>query len=196
MSASRAMGPPVMPSGHQRPPLVLCDEQHERPSVLSLSTSMPCGSVRRARIALACAQGLTNTAVAQGLHVSLSVAGTWRRRFLEGVHDEFRPGRPRTHDDEKVAVLINRALRKTPDNAGAWSVRLMAEAEGVPKRRFGLISQRAVKRGPFDSVARLVRTIEVFIEHRNASTSPFVATAESIFAKPERLTTRVCGTQH
>ena len=66
------------------------------------------------------------------------------------------------------------------------------------ERWFGLISQRAIKRGSFDSVAQLVKTIEAFIAHHNASSSPFiwVATAESIFGKLERLSARICGTSH
>ena len=130
-------GRPSMPRGRQLPPVVLTDEQREQMTALSESTSMPYGLVQRARIVLACAQGLTNAAVAKRLAVSPSAVGKWRRRFLErgvqGLHDELRPGRPRTYDDEKVAVLINRALQQKPDHAGAWSVRLMAEAEGVSK---------------------------------------------------------------
>ena len=126
-----------MPRGRQLPPVVLTDEQREQVTALSESTSMPYGLVQRARIVLTCAQGLTNSAVAKRLAVSPSAVGKWRRRFLErgvqGLHDELRPGRPRTYDDEKVAVLINRALQQKPDHAGAWSVRLMAEAEGVSK---------------------------------------------------------------
>ena len=126
-----------MPRGRQLPPVVLTDEQREQMTALSESTSMPYGLVQRARIVLACALGLTNSAVAKRLAVSPSAVGKWRRRFLErgvqGLHDELRPGRPRTYDDEKVAVLINRALQQKPDHAGAWSVRLMAEAEGVSK---------------------------------------------------------------
>ena len=362
-----------MPRGRQLPPVVLTDEQREQMTTLSESTSMPYGVVQRARIVLACAQGLTNSAVATRLSVSPSAVGKWRRRFIErgvqGLHDELRPGRPRTYDDDKVAELINRALQRKPDHASAWSVRLMAEAEGVSKstvqrwfslfgvkphlsdtfklssdpffvekvrdvtglylsppdnamvlcvdeksqiqalnrtqptlpmglgyvegythdyirhgtttlfaaldvatgkvigkcskrhrhqeflaflrlldnetppeldlhlvldnyathkhpkvgawlakrprfhlhftptsaswlnqveRWFGLISHRAIKRGSFDSVAQLVKTIEAFIAHHNASTSPFiwVATAESIFGKLERLSARICGTSH
>ena len=98
---------------------------------------MPYGLVQRARIVLACAQGLTNSAVAERLDVSASAVGKWRRRFVQrgvqGLHDELRPGRPRTYEDEKVAELINRALQEKPDNASAWSVRLMAQAQGVSK---------------------------------------------------------------
>ena len=126
-----------MPRGRQLPPLVLTSEQREHLTAVSQSTSMPYGLVQRARIVLTCAQGLTNSAVAERLDASPSAVGKWRRRFIErgvqGLHDELRPGRPRTYDDEKVAELINRALQDKPDNASAWSVRLMAQAQGVSK---------------------------------------------------------------
>ena len=66
------------------------------------------------------------------------------------------------------------------------------------ERGFGLISQPAIKRGSFDSVARRVKTIKNFITQYNASSSPFigVATAEPIFDKLERLSARICGTGH
>ena len=54
-----------MPRGRQLPPLVLTDEQREQLTALSQSTSMPYGLVQRARIVLTCAQGLTNSAVAE-----------------------------------------------------------------------------------------------------------------------------------
>ncbi len=126
-----------MPRGRPLPPLVLTDDQRDQLVAVSRSTSMPHGLVQRARMILACAEGLTNTAVAERLDVSLSAVGKWRRRFLDrgvqGLHDELRPGRPRSYGDEKVAGLITRALHNKPDNADAWSVRLMAEAEGVSK---------------------------------------------------------------
>ena len=137
MTASSTPKRPVMPRGRQLPPLVLADDQREQLLALSQSTSMPYGLVQRARIILTCAEGLTNAAVAQRLDVSPSAVGKWRRRFLDrgiqGLHDELRPGRPRTYDDEKVAELINHALQEKPDNASAWSVRLMAKAQGVSK---------------------------------------------------------------
>ena len=76
---------------------------------------MPQGLVLRARIVLTGAAGLTNTAVAQRLGISLPTVGKRRRRFLalgvQGLHADARPGRPRT-DDEKVATVINRAARQ------------------------------------------------------------------------------------
>jgi len=81
------------------------------------STSMPHGLVQRARIVLACAEGVTNAKVAAQLGVSASTVGK-SRRFLQngvhGLHDELRFRRPRTYDDERVARLINRPLQEKP----------------------------------------------------------------------------------
>ena len=73
--------------------------------------------------------------------------------------------------------------------------RLMAQSGGTLVRPH---QPTSIKRGSFDSVAQLVETIESFIAQYNASSSPFiwVATAESIFAKLERLSARICGTGH
>ena len=122
---------------------------------------------------------------------------------MQGLDDELRPARPPTYDDEKAAELINRALQEKPNNASAWSVRLMAQAPGVSKSTvqrwfsvFRVRPHRAIKRGSFDSVAQLVKTLESFIERYCASSSPlvWVATAESIFTKLEHLSARICGT--
>ena len=98
---------------------------------------MPRGLAMRAGIVLASAEGLTNVAVAERLGVTKATVGKWRKRFLEagiqGLHDEARPGRPRTHDDEKVASVIQRALEERADDEGPWSVRKMADSEGVSK---------------------------------------------------------------
>ena len=61
----------------------------------------------------------------------------WRRRFrdarLAGLHDELRPGRPRTHDEERIARLINKALTEKPAANTHWSVRTLSSATGVSK---------------------------------------------------------------
>ena len=48
-----------------------------------------------------------------------------------GLHDDPRPDRPRTYDDENVAQVIRRTLHDMPATATHWSTRLMAAAEGV-----------------------------------------------------------------
>ena len=61
------------------------------------------------------------------------------------------------------------------------------------ERWFGLISQQAIKRGSFTSVSDLVRCIHAFTGEYNQHASPFVwvATAQSIIDKIERLATRI-----
>ena len=48
------------------------------------------------------------------------------------MHDE-RAGRPRTHEDERVAEVINTALQTEPPDGTHWSVRSMADYTGVSK---------------------------------------------------------------
>lgn len=66
------------------------------------------------------------------------------------------------------------------------------------ERWFGIISQRAIKRGSFTSVKELIARIEHFIEHYNKKPTPFAwtATADSIFEKLSRLSKFICGTRH
>lgn len=62
---------------------------------------------------------------------------------------------------------------------------------------FRLISQRAIRRGSFRNVKELVKRIERFVEHYNKTSRPFAwtATAESIFAKLQRLLNKINGTE-
>jgi putative transposase len=66
------------------------------------------------------------------------------------------------------------------------------------ERWFGLITQRAIRRGSFDSVTELKRKIREFVEHYNQHPAPFMwtATADSILAKIERLSKVINGTRH
>ena len=66
------------------------------------------------------------------------------------------------------------------------------------ERWFGLITQRAIRRGSFRSVQELVQKIDAFVQHYNRTARPFVwtATAESILSKIARLCSRISGTRH
>ena len=61
----------------------------------------------------------------------------WRKRFrdgrLSGLHDALKSGRPRSHDDEQVAALLNTALTRKPKGATHWSVRTLEAETGVSK---------------------------------------------------------------
>ena len=113
------------------------DDQQDQLQGIANSATLPYALVLRARIILASAEGLTNAAVAQRVGVTPQTVGKWRRRFraagIEGLHDELRPGRPRTYDDDKVAAVISRALQETPDAATHWSTRTLGRAVGISK---------------------------------------------------------------
>jgi transposase len=105
------------------------------------SRSMPHSLVRRARIILLSGDGQSNREVARRCGVSAPVVSHWRRRYqargLAGLHDELRPGRPRTHDDEKVAELIKLVVEHKPEHATHWSVRSAAATTGISKSAVG-----------------------------------------------------------
>jgi len=63
---------------------------------------------------------------------------------------------------------------------------------------FNRITQQAIRRGTFSSVKDLVEKIDHYVKNSNRHAQPFVwtATADSIFAKVERLCERIYGTAH
>ncbi len=126
-----------MPRGRPVAPIVLDVEERNQLLSVARSRSLPHGIVRRAQIVLACAEGESNVAIASRMGLSNITVGKWRRRYrehgIEGLYDELRSGRPRTHEDERVAEVINTALRVEPPNATQWSVRSMAEHTGISK---------------------------------------------------------------
>ena len=107
----------------------------------------------RARIVLACAEGGSNTDIAQRLRLNRSTVATWRARFvrdrLDGLSDEPRPGRPRTITDDQVEQIVVTTLETTPTNATHWSTRSLAAQTGMTQsavsriwRAFGLKPHR------------------------------------------------------
>ena len=126
-----------MPRGRALPELTLSDDERSQLLAIARSRSLPHGIVRRAEIVLASADGETNKAISKRLKLNQLTVGKWRRRYLEegieGLHDELRPGRPRSLDDERVAEVINTALQGPPPHATQWTVRAMAEQTGISK---------------------------------------------------------------
>jgi transposase len=120
-----------------RPKATLTVTEDERRQLESLAHRSRTASfvARRARIVLACAQGLTNKAVARRLRVAPATVGTWRQRFIDqrvdGLFDEPRPGTPRKITDEQVEAVVVKTLESTPPNATHWSTRSMAKASGL-----------------------------------------------------------------
>jgi transposase len=121
----------------------------------------------RARIVLACAEGLDNTSVAARLGVCSATVGTWRRRFverrLEGLADEPRPGAPRTITDTDVERVVTRTLETKPKAATHWSTRGMAQAAGLSQSSVGRI-WRAFGLKPHQTRAFKLSTDPYFVE--------------------------------
>jgi transposase len=116
-------------------PLVLSDDERRTLENWSRRRSTAQGLALRARIVLACADGGSNTAVAARLGVARSTVTTWRARFLarrlDGLHDEPRPGVPRTITDAQVEEVIVRTLEEVPQGATHWSKRELARQAGI-----------------------------------------------------------------
>ena len=86
-----------MRTGRPKQPLILTEEERNRlQSLAHRARSQPL-LARRARVVLACAEGLDNQAAAKKLRCSKGMVGKWRARFLKarlgGLYDEPRPGR-------------------------------------------------------------------------------------------------------
>ncbi len=331
--------------GRPAKPLVVSADDRLQLESMARSQSLPAALSRRAQMILRMADGEPQTTIAHRYGVSRPTVTLWRTRYRErgiaGLHNELKPGRPRTTSDEKVAELVNTVLTRKPKGHTHWSRRTLAVETGrstttvhrymtlfglqphrskrfklstdaffiekvrdivglylnppdhalvlcvdeksqvqalertqpvlpmglgyvegithddvrhgttpllprwtsptaasspvqtqhrhqeflsflrhvdaqVPQdldvhlicdndathkqveRWFGLITQRAMRRGSFDSVADLKRKINAFVEHYNQNPRPFkwTATADSILAKIERLCKVINGTRH
>jgi len=103
----------------------------------------------RSRIVLACADGMTNQAIAAAERVHPTTVSKWRHRFaadrLEGLSDAPRPGAARTIADETIEAVIVDTLESAPGADTHWSTRGLAAKHGISKttvaeiwRAFGL----------------------------------------------------------
>src|SRR5215510_9605382 len=124
-----------MRTGRPKQPLMLTEEERQRlESLANRSRSQPF-LARRARVVLACADGLDNKAAARKLRCSLGMVCKWRSRFLqaglEGLDDEPRPGRPRKIDDEQIEQIVIQTLESTPRGQTHWSTRELAKVTGL-----------------------------------------------------------------
>jgi putative transposase len=119
-----------MKTGRPKAPVAISSEERKQLMALSTSRSLPAGLVTRVRIALMAADGLSNNAIGEKLRISVWTVSKWRARYLAlglaGLHDELRPGRPRTISDDRVATLVRKTLQTRPKRATQWSVRSMA----------------------------------------------------------------------
>jgi putative transposase len=121
--------------GRSVPPIELTAQERDQLESYVRSRSIPSGLSRRFKIVLLAADGLGNKEISEKIDLSRASVGKWRKRYLEkgleGLHDELRPGRPRSVSDETVAELIHRTLKSYPKGATHWTTRSMAGEIGV-----------------------------------------------------------------
>ncbi len=143
-----------MRTGRPKQPLTVTKEERERLQSLAHRSRSQALVARRARVVLACAEGLDNKAAAKKLRCSLGMVGKWRTRFLksrlEGLYDEPRPGAPRKVGDEKIEAVVIQTLESTPRGQTHWSTRELAKTTGLSRmtisriwRAFGLQPHRS-----------------------------------------------------
>jgi len=120
-----------MRTGRPKSPIFLSEEEHKQLRSMVNSRSLPHGLITRVRIVLMAAEGAPNRTIAQTVGLSAQMVCKWRRRYLQqglpGLHDELRPGRPRSISDEKVAALIHKTLQTKPHDGTHWTIRSIAE---------------------------------------------------------------------
>lgn len=145
-----------MRTGRPKQALILTEEERERLQSLAHRARTQALPARRARVVLACGDGLDNRAVAKKPQCSLGMVGKWRARFLknrlEGLYDEPRPGAPRRIGDDQTEKVIVQTLETTPRGQTHWSTRGLAKATGFSRmtisriwRAFGLQPHRTDK---------------------------------------------------
>ena len=161
-----------MRTGRPKQPLTVTEEELERLESLAHRARSQALLARRARVVLACAEGLDNKAVAKRLRCSLGMVGKWRSRFLaarlEGLSDEPRPGAPRKVSDDQVEKVVIQTLESTPRGQTHWSTRGLAKVSGLSRmtisriwHAFGLQPHRAdtFKLSPDPQLIEKVRDI-------------------------------------
>src|SRR6185503_8765203 len=107
-----------MALGRPKVALILTDDERVQPNSLAHRSRTAPHLARRARIIVACAEGVDSKAVAKRLRMSQVTVCKWRGRFvrerLDGLYDEPRPGTPRQISDEQIEQVIVRTLEETP----------------------------------------------------------------------------------
>lgn len=114
----------------------LAPEERARLERWARGRRTPARLVRRARIILRAAEGMSNAAIARALRTDRECVGRWRARFAEhrlaGIqHEASRPGRPPVINDATLQSIVTRATTTRPRGAAWWSTRRLARAVGV-----------------------------------------------------------------
>jgi transposase len=119
----------------QRVEVVLSEEEREVLERWARRLRSSQALALRCRIVLAAADGESSPEIAARLGCHTNTVGKWRGRFarrgFDGLHDEPRPGKPRSIGDDQIERVIVKTLEQQPPDATHWSTRSMAQATGM-----------------------------------------------------------------
>jgi len=112
--------------------------QEKRLKSLVGSGKTPQKLARRARIVLLAGAGLANHAIAARLGISRPTVLLWRHRFQRSgvpglMKDARRPGRKKALAPAVIQRVVEATLQTTPPAATHWTVRTMAQAQGLSR---------------------------------------------------------------
>ena len=131
------------PVGRPKADLVLSEDERARLTRWARRAKTAQYLAMRAKIVLACAEGVMNKQVAADLGVDESTVDRWRARFvagrLKGLHDEPRPGRPPSVRLDQVEDVIVATLESLPGKDTHWSRASMAAHSGLSRSTIGRI---------------------------------------------------------
>ena len=116
--------------------LPVTDEQRRTLQSWVAARNTPQKIVFRARIVLLAAAGKANRKIAQELRTSRPSVILWRQRFVEGgpqalTSDAPGRGRKPSISAAQIQQIVEATLQTKPPAATHWSVRSMAEVQGV-----------------------------------------------------------------
>ena len=116
--------------------LAISEEQRRTLQAWIAARNTPQKVAFRSRIVLMAAEGQANRKIAKELETSRPTVILWRQRFAEGgatALTEDAPGRGRKPriSSAKVKQIVEATLQTKPKAATHWSVRSMAQAQGV-----------------------------------------------------------------
>ena len=118
------------------PSVVLSPDERATLATWERGRSFPLRLMQRARIVRMAGDGIANQDIAREVGVSRPTVQLWRERFLAlrmaGLQkDAPRPGRLPSITEAKMRAVIDATLRTKPPAATHWSVRTMADAQGI-----------------------------------------------------------------
>src|SRR2546426_2467163 len=117
-------------------PLEVSDEAKRTLQAWVNAPTAPQRVVMRARIVLLATEGMATAHIAREVDTSRPTVLLWRHRFADGgvaalVEDAPGRGRPVSISRKKVQRIVKATTQTRPRGATHWSIRTMAQAQGV-----------------------------------------------------------------